>query len=220
MGDDEASLFEPWTILWGACKATVQYDETVLILGQGALGLFATQWARIFGAGTIITSDPIPMKRELSGRFGADHVIDPTAQNVTEEVDRLTGGRGCRLVFECAGEPDTIANLPYVTGLDGTIVQIGACCVPVTVDWSYIHFKGLHVHSATSAARLLTYGRSENAFMCSMADALRERERGRLHLAEMITHHPRFSVEGVTGLFREIEEQATVVKAAFHPWED
>ena len=217
--NDEASLFEPWTILWASCQTTIKYGDVVCILGQGALGSFATQWARINGAKTIITSEPVAYKRELSKKFGADIVLDPTTQDITAEIDRITGGIGCDVVFECAGEPATIKTAPYITRYDGTIVQIGACCDPVYVEWGYIHFKGLLVHSSTSSYAALQHARLDDPYKKCMADAAREKAAGRFNITDMITHHPKFTVEGVTELFREIEEQGTVLKAVFNPWD-
>ena len=217
--NEEASLFEPWTVLWAPCQTAIKYGDVVCILGQGALGSFATQWARINGAKTIITSEPIPYKRELSKKFGADIVLDPTTQDITAEIDKITNGIGCDVVFECAGEPETIKLLPYITRYDGTIVQIGACCDPVYVDWGYIHFKGLLVHSSTSGYAALQHARLDNPYHKCMADAAREKAAGRFNIQDMITHHPKFTVEGVTELFREIEEEGTVLKAIFDPWD-
>lgn len=217
--NEEASLFEPWTVLWAPCQTAIKYGDVVCILGQGALGSFATQWARINGAKTIITSEPIAYKRELSKKFGADIVLDPTTQDITAEIDRITNGVGCDVVFECAGEPETIKLLPYITRYDGTIVQIGACCDPVYVDWGYIHFKGLLVHSSTSGYAALQHARLDNPYYKCMADAAREKAAGRFNIQDMITHHPKFTVEGITEIFREIEEEGTVLKAVFNPWD-
>lgn len=209
--NEEASLTEPCTILWGMTRRIVSHNDVVCILGQGALGLFGTQWSRIFGAKTIITSDPLPMKRELSKKFGADYVIDPTKQNVTAEIDKITGGMGCNVVIDCAGVPDTISNIPYIAAWGAKIGCIGACCVPVLLDWSYIHFKGMTVYSAQSSMQEL--GGAINLMSKSMAAMSSEKTKGRLHLDQMITHHFSLSVDDINALFKEINEKGTVVKA-------
>lgn len=219
LSDDEGGLWEPWMVAWGPCVNTVKFGDTIAILGQGALGLFATQLARMLGAGTIITSEPIAFKRELSKAFGADVVLDPTTQNITEEIDKLTGGKGVNVCFDFSGAPEAIQNMPYITKCDGTIVQIGALCTPVLIDWGYIHFKGLQVHSSTSAGRMSVHYRSENDVTRALNDMLREKKAGRLHIDRMVTHRPDFSVEGITRIFEEIEK-GNVIKAVFNPWKD
>lgn len=214
--NDEASLTEPAMILWGMCRTVVNHNDTVCIFGQGALGLLATQWARIFGAKTIITTDPLAMKREKSKEFGADYVIDPTTQNVTAEVEKITGGTGCNAVIDCAGVPDTISNIPYVAGWGAKIGCIGACCVPVLLDWSYIHFKGMLVYSAQAAMASMG-GSVRNMLEGAMKAMSTEKEKGTLHLADMITHRPSLTVKDIDALFKEIDEQGSVIKAVINP---
>ena len=85
-------------------RQTIRYNDTVVILGQGALGLFVTQYARIFGARQIIVSDKVPMKLELAKKFGADVTVDATKENLVHVVEELTDGEGADAVIECAGE--------------------------------------------------------------------------------------------------------------------
>jgi threonine 3-dehydrogenase len=214
--NEEASLTEPTTILWGMCRTVVRHNDTVCILGQGALGLLGTQWARIFGAKTIITTDPLKMKRDKSKAFGADYVIDPTMQNVTAEIDKITSGRGCNVVIDCAGVSDTISNIPYIAGWGARIGCIGASCIPVLLDWSYIHFKGMTVYSAQGAMTAMG-GSIRHMFEGSMAAVETEKANGRLHLSDMITHRLKLTVEDINALFKEIDEKGTVIKAVINP---
>ena len=211
--DEEASLTEPCSILWNMCRTVVRHNDVVCILGQGALGLFATQWSRIFGAKTIITSDPLAMKREMSKKMGADYVIDPTTQNVTEEVEKITGGVGCNVVIDCAGVPDTISNIPYLAAWGARIGCIGACCVPVLLDWSYIHFKGMIVYSAQGAMAYNGLGNASNLLSGAMAAMGEEKAKGRLNFQDMITHRIHLTVEDINAIFKEIDEKGTVVKS-------
>ena len=218
VSNEEASLTEPAAILWGACRGIVRHNDVVCILGQGALGLWGTQWARIYGAKTIITSDPVSIKREYSKKFGADYVFDPTVHNITAEVDKITNGRGCDVVYECAGEPESVMNIPYLARFGAKVVQVGALCVPIVADWGYIHFKGLTVFSAEGAGEVAGFTSRDRRFAKALEAFNTEKKNGRLQIVEMITHRPEFSVEGVTALFKEIDEKRTVIKAVFDPW--
>src|SRR5688572_31363389 len=62
--------------------APVEAGSTVAVVGCGPLGLSAVQGARIAGASTIIAVDPIHVRRELAGKIGATHVLDPNAEGV------------------------------------------------------------------------------------------------------------------------------------------
>ncbi|MEM2111105.1 MAG: zinc-binding dehydrogenase [Candidatus Bathyarchaeia archaeon] len=205
VSDEEASLFEPVTLVNTMVRQTVTMGDTVCILGQGALGLLATQLSKLYGASKIIVSDPIAMKRKLAEKFGADITIDPTTTNVVHEIEKLTDGKGVDVAIEAAGVPATIRMLPYIIGQGAIIGQIGACCVPVTVDWSYIHFKGALVTSVMAGMK--KFGRAD-CLKRSM-DLIAS---GKLNLKPMITH--RYTLEEVDKAFKDVES-GMVIKGVF-----
>ena len=61
--DEEASLFEPCGVVHSVIKQIVRPLDDVLILGQGALGLLATQMAKVYGAKRIITTENLALIR-------------------------------------------------------------------------------------------------------------------------------------------------------------
>jgi L-iditol 2-dehydrogenase len=96
---EEAAFVEPVnTCLKAVRKARVGAGESVLVVGQGPIGLLLMQIARWAG-GEVLVSDPLPERRALASRLGAAVALD-SAGDVAAEVRRLTGGRGadCSLV--------------------------------------------------------------------------------------------------------------------------
>jgi len=205
VSDDEASLCEPVVCVFSVVKQVVTLGDTVCILGQGALGLIATQLVKLMGALKIIVSEPIAFKRELAKKFGADIIIDPSTTNVVHEIENITNGQGVNVVIEAAGVPETIRMLPYIVGFGAKIGQIGACCVPVTIDWSYIHFRGMQV---TSAGQLWFNGNLSKILTTAMTIIAS----GKLNLKDMITH--RYALEDVAKAFKDVES-GMVVKGVF-----
>lgn len=197
-------MLEPVNLVNHIARLVTGMDDTVCILGQGALGLLATQLARIYGAKAIIVSDPLPLKREMSGKFGADIVLDPTKVNVVHEIERITDGRGVNALFECAGEPSTIQKIPYIAGFRCKVACIGACCHPVSLDWSYIHFKGMTVVSTSTAV----LGDIPGALKKTMAMM----DSHRLNLLPMITH--RYKLEEIERAFEDVAS-GQVIKGVF-----
>ena len=68
-------------------------------------GTSASGWSRrrrSRARGEIIAVDPIAERRELAGRLGATHLVDPSAEDPVEAVKTLTGGRGADYVLEAA----------------------------------------------------------------------------------------------------------------------
>lgn len=90
---EEAAFVEPVnTCLKAVQKAAVTRHESVLVVGQGPIGLLLMQIARWAGA-DVFTSDPLPDRLEVSRRLGAAAALDARG-DVLAEVRGLTGGRG------------------------------------------------------------------------------------------------------------------------------
>jgi threonine dehydrogenase-like Zn-dependent dehydrogenase len=89
--DAEASLL--WdmvgTPLHGMKRVQVTKGDTVAVWGLGPVGLGMVQGARIYGASRIVGVDPIPMRREIAKRLGAEATVDPLAQNPVDAVRAL-----------------------------------------------------------------------------------------------------------------------------------
>lgn len=87
----------------GVLDTDIRIDDTVVVFGQGVVGLLVTQFLRRTAAGQIITVESIPHRRALSQRMGADLVLDPNEGDVARRVRQLTKGRGADVVIEVSG---------------------------------------------------------------------------------------------------------------------
>jgi threonine dehydrogenase-like Zn-dependent dehydrogenase len=83
--------------------ANIQMGDTVVIFGQGSMGLECLQIARISGAGRIITVDIREESCRISKDLGADHALNANGCDVVAAILDLTEGNGADIVFECAG---------------------------------------------------------------------------------------------------------------------
>lgn len=105
---ERASFVEPVnTCLKAVVQCAPQADETAVVIGQGPIGLLFTMLLRRIGA-TVVTTDTIAARRELSGRCGALEAWDPRQTNVEAEVRRLTDQRGADLVIVAASVPGIV----------------------------------------------------------------------------------------------------------------
>jgi len=99
---EEATFVEPVnTCLKAVRKARVAPGETVLVIGQGPVGMLLALLAQYEGA-RVYTSDPMPGRRAASIRFGASESFDPSAVNLLEEIRQRTEGRGADAVLVAA----------------------------------------------------------------------------------------------------------------------
>lgn len=90
---EEAAFVEPVnTCLKAIQKAAITRGETVLVVGQGPIGLLLMQLARWAGARALV-SDTLADRLEMGRRLGAEVALDARG-DVAAEVRALTEGRG------------------------------------------------------------------------------------------------------------------------------
>jgi len=107
---DEATFVEPVnTCLKAVRRARVATGETILVMGQGPIGLILMILARLEGA-RVLSTDPMPGRREASTRFGADAAMDPLTYNMLEEVRNRTDGRGADAVLLAVPNPALVTE--------------------------------------------------------------------------------------------------------------
>lgn len=102
---EEAAFVEPVnTCLKAVQKARIARGQTVLVVGQGPIGLILTQLCRREGA-EVVATDTLPDRLERSRALGASAAFDAQAVDVVKEVRALTGGRGAdRAVVAAVGQ--------------------------------------------------------------------------------------------------------------------
>jgi 2-desacetyl-2-hydroxyethyl bacteriochlorophyllide A dehydrogenase len=104
--------------------AAPRLGERLVVIGQGVVGLLITQLARRAGASLIVTSDLYEKRRRLSRSAGADVVLDPSGEDLSERVCALTGGTGADVVIEASGQPRALDNALKVAAQEGRVVVV------------------------------------------------------------------------------------------------
>jgi (R,R)-butanediol dehydrogenase/meso-butanediol dehydrogenase/diacetyl reductase len=116
------ALVEPFAVgLHTARVGAISDGDSVLVIGAGPVGLTTATWAKILGARDVVVSDPVAVRRELSGAFGATHVVDPA----TDEL-----GQGYDVVIDCVGKPGLLDQCVAATKTKGRVVVAGVCVEP------------------------------------------------------------------------------------------
>jgi len=119
-----ATAIEPCTIGAQACaRGDVREGDTVLIHGAGPIGIAILDTAKRIGA-RVIVSEPSAPRRDAAGRFGADHLIDPGAEDVSRRVLALTEGVGPNTIFDAAGIPALLEPSLELLATAGTMVPM------------------------------------------------------------------------------------------------
>jgi len=83
-------------------KADPEMGETAVVLGAGPVGLLLTSMLKSSGV-RVITSEVAPSRAKVAETVGADVVVNPKEQDLTEIVNAETGGHGADIVLEAVG---------------------------------------------------------------------------------------------------------------------
>lgn len=125
--------------------------RSVVVIGQGAMGLSCLQVARARGAETVIAVARREASLRLSRLGGATHTIDVTREHPVDAVRRLTAGRGADVVFETAGGPveqglagdETLAQAAAMVRDAGTVVGVAFHGDGTFLPYRLFRFRGL-----------------------------------------------------------------------------
>ena len=100
---EQAAFVEPMmTVLKGTKLLNLAPDDTVLVIGQGPIGLMHAALARRTGA-RVLTSDLFPERHAIAARYGLTNPIHAGTENVVERVFTETEGRGADAVILAVG---------------------------------------------------------------------------------------------------------------------
>jgi L-iditol 2-dehydrogenase len=95
---EQASFIEPVnTCMKGIQTLSLQRGETMLVIGQGPIGIILGVLALRSGA-QVITSDLFPQRLTIADGFGLKRSIDASHADVVQQVRGMTEGRGADAV--------------------------------------------------------------------------------------------------------------------------
>lgn len=106
---EQAAWIEPVNTCFKAVKLlNLQPDETVLVIGQGSIGILLAALAAQTGA-TVLTSDLYPERHAIAAKFGLKHPLDAKG-DVVAACRAATEGRGADVALVAVGADALIAT--------------------------------------------------------------------------------------------------------------
>jgi threonine dehydrogenase-like Zn-dependent dehydrogenase len=79
LSPEAALCVDPVVMAMSVRDGGIKLGDRVAVFGLGAIGLITVQLARLAGASMVIALDPLENRRELARTFGAEILLDPTA---------------------------------------------------------------------------------------------------------------------------------------------
>ena len=171
----------------GVLAADLGPGSTVVVFGQGVIGLLATRLAVLNGA-SVITVDGIRSRREHSLAWGASESLEPGA-DLALRIRDLTGGRGADVAIELSGNYQALRDATRAVGADGTVVASGFYqgeATPLRLGDEFHHNRVQLIASQIGAVPQRLRARWDvPRLQRTIVDALAD---GRLDAASLVTH--------------------------------
>jgi L-iditol 2-dehydrogenase len=119
---EQACFVEPVnTCMKGIEGLKLQRDETVLVIGQGPIGIILGVLGRRAGA-RVITSDLYPERLKIAASFGLDESFEASCVDVVESVRTVTEGRGADATILAVGGSKLIPVAMQATRPGGRVL--------------------------------------------------------------------------------------------------
>ena len=126
VSDSEGAMLEPLGVAVHAVDlGHVPLGASVAVIGCGPIGLCLLQVARLAGASTVVTADPLAHRRAVAKALGASLVLDPASSDYARQLDDASHGVGVDIAFEMAGTDEAIAAAVDAVRPGGRVVLGG-----------------------------------------------------------------------------------------------
>jgi threonine dehydrogenase-like Zn-dependent dehydrogenase len=131
-------------------RASIDFQDTVVVLGAGVMGVLHILLAKQQGA-RVIVSEVDEGRRRRALEFGADIAINPLAENVAEVVKGNTSGRGAEVVFFTAGGKVAIMDGLASLVRNGRLIVYGSTKASdvIELDPKIFHYDEIYITGVT-----------------------------------------------------------------------
>jgi len=137
---------------FAADAANVKPGATVVVVGDGAVGLLAVLSAGLMGAERIIAMSRHEPRQKLAREFGATDIIPERGEEGAEKIRELTNGVGADSTLECVGTQEAMWQAIRATRPGGFVSYVG---VPhgVQLDGAELFYTHVHLHGGPAPVR-------------------------------------------------------------------
>lgn len=148
MASEAAALAEPvGCSVKGIEDSGVKPGDSVLIIGDGPMGIISAAVARAYGASPVLVAGLTPHRLKVAKDHYADEVIHVGEQDLVAAVQAFTGGRGADVVISAVSSGEALANAVRAVRPGGTVNSFAG--VPsgtmLNLDVRELHYKQIHL---------------------------------------------------------------------------
>ena len=138
---------------WFAAEAAqVRPGKTVLVVGDGAVGLLGVLSAKQMGAGRIIAMSRHASRQKLAREFGATDIVSERGEEGVARIMEMTKEIGADSVLECVGTQQSMMQAIRSARPGGYVGYVG---VPhgVELNGEELFFSHVHLHGGPAPVR-------------------------------------------------------------------
>jgi threonine dehydrogenase-like Zn-dependent dehydrogenase len=137
---------------FAADAANVKPGNTVVVVGDGAVGLLGALSAKQMGAERIIVMSRHASRQKLAREFGATDIVAERGGDGVARIKELTNGIGADSVLECVGTQESMMQAIECTRPGGYVSYVG---VPhnVSLDGEQLFYSHVHLHGGPAPVR-------------------------------------------------------------------
>ena len=150
---EHAAMVEPVAVALHALNLTdISLNDTVVVGGAGMIALFVIQLLKLSGCGKIIAFDIDQSRLDLAANLGATHIFNAEKINVSEEVKKLTGGRGADIGIEVVGISPVLRTVIDSVRKGGQITLVGNLSPEVSLPLQQVVTRQLKLQGSCAIA--------------------------------------------------------------------
>lgn len=178
---EDAVMIEPTTIAVQCCsRAQLESEDTLMIIGAGALGNSILRIARLYHPKQIIMVDIDDEKLKECLEHGATDTINSKNEDVVARAHELTGGYGPTVTVDAACFKGSLLTACKATGSAGRVITMGFSVAADEINQFVITSKELDVRGS----------RLQNRKFQDVIDLVNE---GKVDLSGSISHRFHFT---------------------------
>jgi threonine dehydrogenase-like Zn-dependent dehydrogenase len=137
---------------FAAVAAEVGPGKTVVVVGDGAVGLLGVLAARELGAERVIAMSRNEPRQQLALEFGATDIVTERGEEDVAAIRDLTNGLGAHSVIEAVGTQESMMQAIHSTRAGGHVGYVGVTH-EVALPGMELYFSHVHLHGGPAPVR-------------------------------------------------------------------
>jgi threonine dehydrogenase-like Zn-dependent dehydrogenase len=137
---------------FGAVAAEAGPGKTVVVVGDGAVGLHAVLAAGQLGAERVIAMSRHADRQKLALEYGATDIVTERGDDGVAKIKELTNGLGAHSVIEAVGTQESMMQAIRATRPGGHVGYVGVAH-DVTLPGDELFFAEVHLHGGPAPVR-------------------------------------------------------------------